>query len=235
MQNDEIIEIIVREVRPLYIKVKKILALSEQLSNTVDIGSINEARNALDHLMRVFSHSQDDIIIKELNECKEHLIRGAFDAMDTLCLEYLEKSEDILKTFDIELIVRVEPKIIREYIPNIKRLMEECSNIKAHKYEKIDHSGASLLEDNSRRIDIIFKNYEEVFYKIYTQHNDILACIEHLVLAKEQDEVKIKKEFLRRIKLGIIVFIITSSLTYFATSYFSKKSDDINNTEKTTE
>ncbi len=115
---------------PLYLKVKERIALAEEISGDVYLGAINEMRNALDHLMRAYER-QESGIVKELEECKEHLIRAAFDSFDLVAMELLENNERKFQGFKIELIAKIYPDYFKEFIPKLNQMLEAKAAVRA--------------------------------------------------------------------------------------------------------
>ena len=175
------------------------------------IGGLNEFRNALDHLVRIFGdnvNSQD--IDKQINECQEHLVRCGFDAMDVLCVEYLRKTEYLLAPFFIDLISTICPEVYSNLMPNLNRLMKTCSNIKAKKYDEIVF--VKEEQNHKTRLVSIFDNYYKVFNEIYKEYEKVFSYVNPLSKAKRENRRKRIVNFFLTLIAGALIGLFAQKI-----------------------
>lgn len=218
------------ELLPLYSKVKGRIALAEKISDNVYLAAINELRNALDHLMRAPKRDKEGVT-NELSECKEHLIRAAFDAFDLISMEILNRTEEKLKTFDVELIATVSNGIVfSEFIPKINDIIKTAATVKAGKYDDL------FLEADlnpSEKFDKIFEKYDNLLTETILLEERIIALIPSLALAKNQKEAGKRADRFWDWKKAIIMAIMASALTFGCKYLYDNANKPNSNVEST--
>ena len=98
------------------------------------ITSVNELRNALDHIMRAVNNPESLEI--NFEKTKGHLYRAGYDAYEILAVSKLNEIIDIKKQFSYNAIIEGYPKYHNDVIPMINKAKNELAYGRANK--KID-------------------------------------------------------------------------------------------------
>jgi len=131
----------------VYKRVKRVLALSDSISDYVNISSINELRNSFDHTIRYFDHNFSD---RELLEAEEHLLRTAMDCYLTIGETIYEETRLELNKYNLDNVQDLHTitnnlKLIRNYISDND--LRKTKNSLLNSAETLD-----LIEDRIKRM-----------------------------------------------------------------------------------
>lgn len=203
-----------KTVSKLYQEVKDIVLLVEnQLSGKeVVLSSINELRNAFDHIMRCYY--EDELFSYHTDKAIGHIYRAGYDSYELLAIEKAQIIKDIL-VYDAEVIVSVFPDYYKRILPSIKRLEEKLSDARANK--KVNnhnpHTGSEHIEDED--IESAFKDYEDIATELLKIEDEIMSKIQILEEAKKDISKKVWKEraigALTAFFIGIIILLIQNA------------------------
>ncbi len=132
-----------RELQTLshtYLKVKEVVLLAENLvpENAIVATSINELRNALDHIFKCYlENSSPD---HNIDKAKGHILRAGFDAYELIALSLYEKIEILLKNYTSHMISIVLPNYFTEILPTINEIQMDLSLIRSRKSSQLDNT-----------------------------------------------------------------------------------------------
>jgi hypothetical protein len=126
------------EVRELYVETKKVMILAENVDKDKDayLMSLNELRNAFDHLMRILSISDEKEIEKQFSLIKDHVARAGYDTCEILALSLLEKIGQTVTIFPPDVLTNVFPQYYNEINPRFLRLQQELTQTRDGKREE---------------------------------------------------------------------------------------------------
>jgi len=178
--SDEEQNLLIKLVKD-YFTVKKLIIEAENLDKEkrIPINAINELRNALDHLMRVFAvnyglYEKNINIRQNLEEALEHIYRAGYDACDIIAITLLEEIERLLEPYPVDVILKVWTDFYDKWFPKLaeaKKAIEEAKIVKGnwdgfnadyfHSYLKKVEALENLLEELRKRITAVQRAYEE--------------------------------------------------------------------------
>lgn len=126
------------EVRELYVETKKVMILAENVDKDKDayLMSLNELRNAFDHLMRILSISDEKEIEKQFSLIKDHVARAGYDTCEILALSLLEKIGQTVTLFHPDVLSNVFPQYYNEINPRFLKLQQELTQTREGKREE---------------------------------------------------------------------------------------------------
>jgi hypothetical protein len=194
------------EIASLYKEVKKIVLLAENENNKKEVilSSVNEMRNAFDHLMRCYDEGDFE---HQIDKAKGHLFRAGYDAYELLVIENTITIKELLKNYDIGTITKVFPEYFSKIYPTIEKLEKELAQARANKrvgYDFYDEKN----EIDTAKIQIAFENYAKLADEVLTIKDEVIAKIDALEKVKKDNIVKDWKNFFLGILTGIISAII---------------------------
>ncbi len=134
------------EIASLYKEIKKIVLLAENENDekAVILSSVNEMRNALDHLMRCYDSNNKDECKKQIDKAKGHLFRAGYDAYELLAMEATTKIKKIFSQFSTETITKVFPQYYTNIYPLISKFEKKLAKARSSKkigYDFYDEKG----------------------------------------------------------------------------------------------
>ena len=200
-----------KEIALLYKEIKKIVLLAENINEKQEVilSSINEMRNAFDHLMRCYDNEDINLCKKQIEKSKGHLFRAGYDAYELIAIETIKNIKLNFKNYTPDIILQVFPNYYNEIVFLIDNFEKNLANIRGNKkigYDFYDEDG----EINSKKIEEAFNNYENIVTKLLDLKDDITKKIPALEKAKKEiKQTKTKDIIVASIVSAIIGAIIS--------------------------
>jgi hypothetical protein len=199
MKNPTLIDII-----KIYTKIKQMIIIAENIdeNNRLPLNSVNELRNAFDHLMRVLGKENNidgfNSIDIELNlqQTIEHIYRAGYDACDIIAINLYEQIDKMLSPYSSDTIVKVMPNYYSEIKPNLEKLYKQIQNEKIKKGIDED-SFASTYFDG---YDSLISKVQDV--KLEIEHK--MSTLEKLQNKDSEIEKQSKRNYYITLFIGII-------------------------------
>ncbi len=204
----------------LYPKVKELILYGEENDpeNRTHLQTINELRNAMDHLMRVFAYKfgfkpdeSQDYATKHIDKAFGHVYRAGYDALDWVSITLRERIVNELNGISHEAIAKIFPEYYREIKPELERASEEISKLRSGK-DVAGHDAHSNSFNN-------FEQYVAIIGKLRDYLDKVLNIKPSLI---EYDEERKKSEQKSRLfsLLKVIIGTIIGTIIGFALCYF---------------
>jgi hypothetical protein len=135
--NEKIrLENAIKSMCGLYEQVKTIIIYAEKFADdNVCVSSINELRNALDHIFKAVE-SQD--IEEEISKIKGHISRAGYDAYEVYSSNLLKQIVNKMVKYDSSIISVVFQDYYNKYSPELKDVHRNLANIRANKTSTSD-------------------------------------------------------------------------------------------------
>jgi len=193
-----------REITELFIIVNAEIIRAEEINpeKKADIQVINELRNTLTHLMRIFTsyfeieRDYDSEYVKlNLEKAFGHVYRAGYDTLDWIALYLRNYITNEISPFSSETLTSVFP----EYYKDIKPDLEDINNLIA---------GKRLEKDVGNPSSENFLEYIKIVKRLRGYYNEVLQKKSSLI----EFEEKLKKEQGSKI---IIEIIIASFIAFF--------------------
>jgi len=188
-----------KEVANLYSEIKPILVLSEEVSNSISVSSINEIRSSLDHILRGIIN--EDKIETEINKAKAHLYRATLDAYHTTIIEIIEKIGKDLRPFSSHTISSVFPEYYKEIKP---KLIELQTGLRESRTQK-------NMFDNSLKYD----KKSLVLGELIEYQNKVISIIPALSNFEKTSRRKKIKGWIINVIIGVISALIATLITIY--------------------
>ncbi|WP_457594027.1 hypothetical protein [Hydrogenimonas sp.] len=174
------------EIASLYKEIKKIVLLAENENDEKEVilSSVNEMRNALDHLMRCYDSDNEDECNRQIDKAKGHLYRAGYDAYELLGIEATTRIKRVFEQFDTETITKVFPKYYEEIYPKVSKLEKALMEARASKkvgYDFYDNDG----EIDTGKIQKVFADYENLIVELLELKDETIQKIPALEKAKK--------------------------------------------------
>jgi hypothetical protein len=193
----------------IYNKVKALIILAENIDieKRLPLNTVNELRNALDHLIRFLGKQENvdgfDSINLELNlqQTIEHIYRAGYDACDVIAINLYQQIDDLLEPYNSHIIVTVIPNYYVEIKPKLEKLNKEIRNAKNIKGKLFSVK--------------YFDNYDNIIVDVL----DIKIFLEEKI--QSFNEIKIehdkKDKFItsKNIIIALVTSLFVSSIFYF--------------------
>ncbi|WOE69106.1 hypothetical protein RZR97_08290 [Hydrogenimonas thermophila] len=219
------------EIASLYKEIKKIVLLAENENDEKEVilSSVNEMRNALDHLMRCYDSPNEDDCLKQIDKAKGHLYRAGYDAYELLGIEATTIIKELLEKYDILAILIVFPDYFTEIYPIVSELEKQLADARAYKkvgYDFYNDDGEIDVE----RIQKAFEEYSKTIDRLLSIKDNIISKIPELQKKSEIIEIIL---FIKKIyKEYDIEVIQTAFPNYFSDIYpkiieFEKALDEV--------
>ena len=191
-----------RKLSNLYLEVKSIMlfAEDEDLDQKLILTSVNEIRNAFDHVMRTFANGES--LKPNFDSATGHLYRAGFDAYEVISISIIKQIQDFRKNYSFEAITAVYPDYYQKVIPQI----EEIKKIKASARGKKTNNDKIKPEDH-------FKE----FGKIVADLDKLKKEMDLHISAIQEAEKNIKKKQFRNRIIAFSLTIVGGILVYFIT------------------
>jgi hypothetical protein len=151
------------ELNELYEDVKLIIILSENFDNEnkTRISITLELRNALDHILRSISESND--LNKEIQDAKDHIIRAGYDAYEIASISVCNRIIKDISKYDSAIISTVFPDYYHVIKPLIAKIQIELAEIRAG---RINVNGNNNLKEYGKKVKVLIEKFEEVQFQI---------------------------------------------------------------------
>lgn len=195
---------------------KQLLLLSEETGPGAKslMQAVREHRDAYEHIIRVFAmevgakpaDDPEKYIHDNLNSAIGHECRAFFDIADYMCVMVTDRFTLALRDYSHSVISSVRPTYYTEEKPRLLALREQISHIRGKKDVADFTACANLVE-----------NYFNVVNELLNKANEIEQAIPVLEEAKSNETAKESKG----IRINIIVAVVVSVLTFFATLLFT--------------
>lgn len=186
-----------QELFSLYKVVKEIVLLAEYSNDNRSyiVSSVNELRNAFDHVMKSL---QNDINFKEeFKKAKGHLYRAGFDAYEIIALNRLAEIEKIKSSYSYTAIIGGYPDYQKKLTPLVKRTKKKLAEVRGNKlvivvedeksyfedYEKIVTELMEACDDLNLHVDGINEAYQAELKKSGATKNWILGVLSALFIS----------------------------------------------------
>ena len=120
------------ELSDIYKSVKHIFLLVEYYNNKkgIVVSSINELRNAFDHVMRAMTKDDSLGLEDEIDSAKKHLFRAAYDACEVIILDRLDYIESLKNKASLRVLSKVYPDYVTEILPFASKLKKEVVDVR---------------------------------------------------------------------------------------------------------
>jgi len=161
------------ELSETYKRVKRLILLVEYYNKEkgIVLASINELRNAFDHVMRSMYCDSMKQTEEEFACAHKHLIRAAYDACEVLLLDRMEYIENLKRLVTYEAIDKVCPNYTSEIFPFLFKVKTEIV-------------GAREITDTNDRIE----RYEELITKAIEYSEQVEKAIPQAVEERKHRE-----------------------------------------------
>lgn len=194
-----------KEIVIVYLKVKELIILAENIDKEkrLPLNSVNELRNAFDHLMRVIGHQEEVDSMKEVDitinmqQITEHIYRAGYDACDVIAINLFENIEQILSPYDSEVIVKVLPNFYQEIYPRLQKLQNEIRKAKTIK--------GTLEESFSVEY---FAEYDNVIQEVFEIKESLESNVLALSKIKKEHENKSIKNNILNVVIALVSLVI---------------------------
>lgn len=143
-----------------YLKIKKVMLLSEEIIEDFPIAPVNELRNALDHIMRSYTDGlEEEEIDYQFTEAKEHIFRAGYDAFEIIIGYRITQIHENIKSYSISAISEGFPDYHKKIAKEITEIQVLMSTIRA---EKGKSDGFELFN----QFDIAFERMETIYNEV---------------------------------------------------------------------
>ncbi|MEI6141658.1 MAG: hypothetical protein WCP85_20470 [Mariniphaga sp.] len=180
------------EIFNLYEEVKKIVLLAEYENKEQKyiISSVNELRNTLDHIMRIFGSPES--LEKNFDKAKGHLYRAGYDAYEIIAISKLTLISNVKDQFGLDAITIAYPDYFKEVVPLIKETKNELIFARANK--KIDNGlDVEIVEEHFSKFQDITTKLIKIVDKLNLNIDGIQEVHQNIL----EKEIKRKEEELR--------------------------------------
>jgi hypothetical protein len=205
-------EFVPSEIIELYFRVKKLIIEAENVDpeKRIPLNSVNEMRNALDHLMRVWGKKQGLIenvdVDLNLQQAMEHIYRAGYDACDLIAISLFEAIDGLLRDYSSRAILQVIPDFYQRIYPKLEKLRREIEEAKVIK--------GTLEESFSPQY---FQRYESIVKEV----KELKAELEEKVTAIERVESELENSNKFQWKVSIVSALLGAMLGSLLTLLFN--------------
>lgn len=200
----------------LYQEVKEIIVLAECTNgdNKYLISSVNELRNAFDHIMRSVNDSAN--IATHLDKAKGHIYRAGYDAYEIIVISKMNEIMDIRTRYSYDAIIEAYPDYLSRIIPTTEKARLELIKAKSNK---------SPVKDSASE-NSCYAQFESIAIELIAIAEDITLHIPGIVLAeqniKEKEAARQTKEQKNNRTMGLIYPVIVGVLLLIITILLTK-------------
>ena len=168
----------------LYKEIKQIVLLAEIVNDerAVLLTSVNEMRNAFDHIMRCYLDESD--YKKHIDKARGHLYRAGYDAYELMAIDIFTQIKEILNERSTEAISHVIPKYYKVLLPRMQELEKELMDARANK--KPDSHKSATAEDIAKITDKEFKQYGEIVRELIEIKETITNAVPEIIQEEEK-------------------------------------------------
>ncbi len=159
----------------LYREVKEVILFAENTteSKSVPLSSLNELRNALDHIFRFLL--EDESNPEQFYKARGHLYRAGYDAYEEIAIDQAGKIKTLLQSYNAGDIVTVLP----DYYPTTRPLLDQCD-------EELAKERGNKLIDRVTDPAEAFRTYSELVTEIVKIRKKIEHSIPSLQEVKDE-------------------------------------------------
>ncbi len=198
----------------LYFIFKDLMLTAEEIDKQekLPVQILGEMRNALDHIMRVFTKKIEndgdpDYFSKVLGKAHGHIYRAGYDVLDWFSIILRDKIKEVLESFSPEALHKALP----DYYSGVRVKIEDfCVEIAKFRFLK-DVDGQN---DEKLRVIGQYAKVAKEIHKMYT--NEILARVGLVVEEQSRIDKEKRKSRLERLWLPILIGVIGAITTLLA-------------------
>jgi hypothetical protein len=175
----------------LYKEIKEVVLLAEIVNDerAVLLTSVNEMRNAFDHIMRCYLDDSD--YKKHIDKARGHLYRAGYDAYELMAIDiFLEIKERLNERSSLAISLTL-PEYYEVLVPRMKELEILLMDARANK--KPDSHKSATLDDISKITEEEFKEYGDIVSELIKIKEKVMKALPAIIL-KEEEEKKIAIE-----------------------------------------
>ncbi|MFO7967097.1 MAG: hypothetical protein R6U44_05815 [Archaeoglobaceae archaeon] len=210
------------ELTKLYPKVKELILYSEEVDTEHSTygQTVNELRNSMDHLMRLFAvkfgfkDENPEYSKKNLDKAFGHVYRAGYDSLDLLNVSIRERIIYELNGISSDTIYKIFPEYYREIKPNLEKISKEISDVRLDK----DVAGNEVQSSNFKN----FENYIQLVRNLKDSLDKTIdikpSLIEYENKKEKESKKKERRELLIRIGL-VIISVVGTALLALILSY----------------
>ena len=204
-----------KEISFLYKEVKQIVLLAENINEKKEVilSSINEMRNAFDHLMRCYDEENIEKCNKQIEKSKGHLFRAGYDSYELIAIETIKDIKLKFQNYSPDVILQVFPNYYNEIVILIDEFEKNLAKVRSNKkigYDFYDENG----EINTEKIEEAFSDYESIVTKLLDLKDEVTKKIPSLEKAKKEiKQTKFKEIIIASIVSAIFGAIISLIIT----------------------
>ncbi len=193
----------IEQLAILYDDVKTLILLNENIDvdHKIQIASLNELRNAFDHLMRAVLNPE--VIDKEIDYATDHLCRAGFDCYELIATNIGKSIIDIINEYRSSMISSVFP---RYYQVIRHRLFESRSEIADIRKRR---------RSNSTKKKESFKEYDNKIKELQEYYKELLDIRPDLDRAQSKS---LKSKWLDRI-ITLMIGIVLTTLGFILSNF----------------
>lgn len=210
-----------RKLTELYLVVKELMLYFEEVNpeQKSDIQPINELRNAFDHMMRVSAvvleikpqDSPQDYIRTHIDKAFGHVYRAGYDTVDFLSLTIKSLINEDLEGFSVDAIHKALPEYYSIIKPEIEQINQQIAEYRAQK--DVAQNDADHLID-----------YTETVRKLREYRKKISRALPAIAeiddKKKAETRIATRRDWIKRIAIGIILIVIGALLKTPLTDLF---------------
>ncbi|PKP57171.1 MAG: hypothetical protein CVT89_04970 [Candidatus Altiarchaeales archaeon HGW-Altiarchaeales-2] len=195
----------------IYSKTKIVIIKAEE--SKIDLvkffSPIEQLRNALDHLMRVFevkgggkNEDSANYCLDNLDAAIAHVYRACYDALDFSVHSLKEKIQTEFKGFDSEVILQVMPEYYSSIKPKLEKFCKEIEEIRNNKdIAKIRHSEDKNIEKYLQ----LWNDLNEDYKKMLDKQSTLIEQRKEIKNKRKKEE---RKNWIMAFVVGIIMLIL---------------------------
>lgn len=203
------------------------------------IAPINELRSALDHIFKSIGNAKTkEETLYELNECKEHLNRAGYDALELLVGNLGEQVAKQLNAYRSETLSAVFPEYFKEYKPRMLEIKELIAQLRAEKKNDTDKSFNEYFDQIEELVMInkavskVLPSLDEFENKrkkelteVEIAHQKRFETMENSLKSKiqemeERQSAEKRTDQIKNIVWGAVVSLVTGIIVYLMTSVY---------------
>ena len=192
------------ELSSLYKEVKQVVLLAENLNSKQEVilSSLNEMRNAFDHLMRCYNEDNDTKY--QIDKAKAHLYRAGYDAYELLAMDCSENIKNTLNNYELDIISKVFPEYFAKYLPKIHEIDKKLGQNRANRDITTTTNEKNFFDDYAKLVNEALDIRDEVISKV-----NVLADI------KTKHNKEATRRDIKNIVIGIISGGILTGISYY--------------------
>lgn len=188
----------------IYQRVKEIIIISENYepNRNLYIAPLNEFRNSLDHIVKVFAGTE--FPEKEIDEATQHLLRAGYDSWEILSINLIKDITDSLNKYDSSAIVTVFPEYYTKVKPKLIIIKNQLIDIRSSK--KIPESD--------------FQEYFEKVNELIKIKEIVANAIPVLEEYKKKEKFNFRKKNIVTLSIGVLIGIVVGIIILLIEYHF---------------